>query len=178
MRTAGAPLEEVLVFFLSLSLVAFGGVGAVLPELRRRGVDVEHWLTDTEFAELYALAQATPGPPIIIVTLMGLRAAGYAGALVATAATILPTSLLVFVVARMWDRFAGSEWRNVIQQGLAPITAGLLAASAFVLVRTVDRSVASVLITATVAVVATRTRIDPLSVFVVAAVLGFLGLVG
>jgi chromate transporter len=177
MRTAGAPLQEVLGFFLSLSLVAFGGVGAVLPELRRRGVDVEHWITDAEFAQLYALAQATPGPPILIVTLLGLRAAGYPGALVATAATIVPTSLLVFAVARIWDRFAGSAWRTAIQRGLAPITAGLLAASAFVLVRTVDRSVTAVLITAAVAIVATRTRVDPLSVFAVAAVLGFLGLV-
>jgi chromate transporter len=177
MGTAGASLTEVLGFFLSLSLVAFGGVAAVLPELRRRGVDAEGWLTDTEFAELYALAQAVPGPPILIVTLMGLRAAGLPGALIATAATILPTAILAYTVARAWDRFAGTRWREAIQAGVAPVTAGLLAASAFVLVRTVDRSVVALIITAIVALLATRTRIEPLLLFAVAAALGAVGLV-
>ena len=70
--------------FAILSLFAVGGVMAVIPEMHRQAVEVSHWMTERQFADLFAIAQAAPGPNIIIVTLIGFQVAGFAGAIVAT----------------------------------------------------------------------------------------------
>ncbi len=69
--------------FALMSLFAMGGANAAFPEMYRLAVDVMHWMTDRQFADLYAIAQVTPGPNVIVVTLIGYRVAGLAGALVA-----------------------------------------------------------------------------------------------
>src|SRR5262249_49498737 len=78
-----APLAS---HFLVLSVLAFGGANAVIPEIHRDAVEVSRWMTDQQFADLFAISQASPGPNILIVALVGYQVAGVAGALVATAA--------------------------------------------------------------------------------------------
>jgi len=62
--------------FAGLSLVAFGGANAVIPEIHRQAVEVHHWMTDQDFASLFAIAQAAPGPNFLVTTLVGWKAAG------------------------------------------------------------------------------------------------------
>ena len=63
-----------------------GGANAAIPEMHRLTVEVQHWMTDQQFSDLFAIAQVTPGPNVIITTLIGYQVAGFAGALVATVA--------------------------------------------------------------------------------------------
>lgn len=79
-----SPLLTIALRFAVLSLLAVGGVTSVLPEVHRVVVDVHGWLTDAEFTRMFALAQANPGPNMLIVTLIGWRVAGLPGALTAT----------------------------------------------------------------------------------------------
>jgi len=67
--------------FLLLSVLAFGGANAIIPEIHRDAVVVSHWMSDRQFADLFAISQASPGPNILIVTLVGYHVAGVAGAL-------------------------------------------------------------------------------------------------
>jgi chromate transporter len=163
--------------FLVLSLLAFGGANAVIPEMHRQAVEVRHWMSDTEFVQLFAIAQAAPGPNVMVVTLVGWRVAGLAGALVATAAMIGPSWVLTYAVFRAWDRFKYQPWCMAIQNGLAPVTVGLVASSAFLLARAADSDTVTVLLTAGTAAVVYWTRINPLWVFAVAALLGVIGLI-
>ncbi len=73
--------------FALLALVAFGGATALLPEMHRVVVENHHWLDDATFTHLYAIAQAAPGPNVLVVTLIGWKVAGLAGALAATLAS-------------------------------------------------------------------------------------------
>ena len=75
-------LLQIAILFASLSLVAVGGANTVVPEMHRQAVDVGHWMSDTEFASLYAIVRAAPGPNMLISTLIGWRAAGLPGAFV------------------------------------------------------------------------------------------------
>ena len=117
-------------FFAVLSLFAIGGGNSAVPEMHRFAVDVQHWLTDRQFADTFALAQLTPGPNIIIVTLIGYHVAGVIGALVTTLAMCGPTGLFAFFVGRASDRFKGETWHGVLSRALVPVTLGLTAASA------------------------------------------------
>src|SRR4030095_7414186 len=120
-----SPLVALSLRFTVLSLVAVGGVTSVLPEVHRVVVDVNHWMTDVQFAQAFAIAQASPGPNMLIVTIIGWHVAALPGALVATAAMITPCATLSYSVARVWQRFQGAAWRRIVEAGLAPVTVGL-----------------------------------------------------
>jgi chromate transporter len=170
-----SPLTALAGYFALLSLFAVGGANAAIPEMHRVAVDVMHWMSDRQFADMFAIAQVSPGPNIVIVTLIGYHVAGFAGAAVATTAMCGPTCLMAFFVSRVWDRFKDAPWRIAIQAGLVPLSLGLIAASAFVLARTADHNVYAGLITAATAAVAFFTRVNPLWMFAVAGVLGLSG---
>ena len=170
-----SPLLALFGYFALLSLFAVGGANAAIPEMHRIAVEVMHWMTDRQFADSFAIAQISPGPNIIIVTLIGYHVAGLAGAAVATAAMCGPTCIFAFFVARTWDRFKQARWRIAIQSGLVPVSLGLIAASAFVLARSADHNIYAAVITATTAFVAFATRINPLWIFAAGGLLGLSG---
>ena len=170
-----SPLTALAGYFALLSLFAVGGANAAIPEMHRVAVEVMHWMNDRQFADMFAIAQVSPGPNVIIVALIGYHVAGFAGAGVATTAMCGPTCLLAFFVSRVWDRFKDAHWRIAIQAGLVPLSLGLIAASAFVLARTADHNVYAGAITAATAAMAFFTRVNPLWMFVAAGVLGLSG---
>jgi chromate transporter len=169
------PLLAIFGYFALLSLFAVGGANAAIPEMHRIAVEVMHWMSDRQFADSFAIAQLSPGPNVIIVTLIGYHVAGFAGAGVATVAMCGPTCLLSFFAARTWDRFKDAPWRIAIQAGLVPVSLGLIAASAFVLARAADKNIYAVLVTALTVVVASLTRANPLWLFAVGGLLGLSG---
>jgi chromate transporter len=127
-----------LVQFAVLSLFAVGGACTVVPEMQRQMVEIRGWLTDRQFSELYAIAQAAPGPNVMFVALLGHFIAGVPGAIVATVAMCGPTGLLAFVVSRVFERFRAARLTVAIQAGLVPVTIGLIAASALIIARASD----------------------------------------
>lgn len=170
-----SPLPVLAGYFGALSLFAVGGANAAIPEMHRVAVDVMGWMTDRQFADMFAIAQMSPGPNIIIVTLIGYHVAGLTGAGVATAAMIGPSCLVAYFVTRVWDRFKHARWRIAIQAGLVPVSLGLISASAFVLAQAADKTISAGLITAATAAVAVATRINPLWLFAAGGVLGLSG---
>lgn len=170
-----STLTALAVIFSQLSLVAFGGGNTVLPEMHRQVTEVHHWLTNADFAALFALAQAAPGPNMMVVPLIGWHVAGLAGMLVSTVAIFGPSSILTAVALRLWRRFKDNPWRRAVQAGLVPVSVGLVTASALLIVRAADRTWILLAISAGVALVATRTRLHPLWLLAAGAVIGWSG---
>ena len=170
-----SPLLALAGYFALLSLFAVGGANAAIPEMHRVAVDAMHWMSDKQFADMFAISQLSPGPNVIIVALIGYHVAGLAGASVAITAMVVPTCTLAYFVARTWDRFKDARWRIAVQAGLVPVSLGLIAASAFVLARAADHTAVAGLLTAATALVAFATRINPLFLFAAGAVLGLTG---
>jgi chromate transporter len=172
-----AALAALFTRVSSLALIAFGGVNTVLPALHHQAVNEEHWMTDRDFANFFAIASISPGPNFMVLALIGYKAAGVVGAIVAIAALSVPTSLLAFAVVKVWDRFKTARWRIAIQDGLVPVTVGFVAAAAVLLIRASDNSITAYAITVATAVVGAATKFNPLWVFAFAAVAGALGFV-
>jgi chromate transporter len=171
-----AALGALVARVSSLALISFGGVNSILPALHHQAVNEQHWMTDRDFANLFALASVSPGPNFMVLTLIGYKAAGVWGAIAATIALCFPTALLVFAVVKVWDRFKTAHWRIAIQEGLIPVTVGFLGAAAVLLVQASDGSLATYAITAAVALIGTLTRFNPLWLFGIAAIAGAAGL--
>jgi len=159
-----------------LGFIAFGGFNTVLPEIHRVAVEQYHWMTDRDFANLFAVAQASPGPNVLVITLIGFKAAGIPGAAVATLALTVPTSFLAYAVVRVWDRFRTAHWRKATQAGLLPLTIGFISASSFIIIRAADITITAYLVSAATIAVAVATKVNPLWMFLVGGALGGLGL--
>jgi chromate transporter len=173
-----STLAQIAAVFAQLSLLAFGGGNAVIPEMQRQVVDLHRWMSAHEFAALYALAQAAPGPNLMVASLVGWRVAGLSGALVATGAITAPAAVLTFVVTGVWYRFRDAGWRRALQAGLLPVTAGLVMASAALLIRTTAVDWTAAAVTVVAAFFFLFTRLHPLLILGGAALAGVIGLVG
>jgi len=178
MNSDSNPILALALTFAVMSLFAVGGASSAIPEMHRVAVDVQHWLTDTQFADVFAISQLSPGPNVLIVTLIGYSVAGVAGALVATLAMCVPTAVFALYVSRFLARSSHARWPAVIQAALVPLSIGLMSASGFVLAWTSDRTVAAVLVTASAAVLASLTRLNPGWMLLAGGGLGFAGLIG
>lgn len=117
--------------FAPLSLVSIGGGPSAIAEMQHQAVLVHQWMSEREFADLFAIARAAPGPGTLLATLIGFSAAGWLGALVVSLAFFLPSSLLVYATVSIFNRW-GSRWRAAVEAGLAPIAVGLVLAGALV----------------------------------------------
>ena len=171
------PILSLAWTFGVMSLFAVGGANAAIPEMHRLAVDVQHWMTDKQFADVFAISQLSPGPNVLIVTLIGYSVAGVAGGLAATLAMCLPTAVLAYFVSRLLTRSSQSRWPGIIQAALVPLSIGLMGASGLILAVTSDRSWAAALITGVSAWLAFATRVNPFWMFLAGGCLGFAGLV-
>jgi chromate transporter len=163
--------------FAQVSLLAFGGATSALPEMHRRVVDEYGWATDSEFAEMFGLAQAAPGPNILVASLIGWKVASLPGALAGFVGVVTPASLLAYVVTRAWDRKPNERWRGLIIAALVPITIGLTLSSGYLVTLGAGRSIGADLLIAGSTAAFFWTRIHPLWWIGFGAVLGFAGLV-
>jgi chromate transporter len=177
MNPSGNSILTLVGTFALMSLFAVGGANSAIPEMHRVAVDVQHWMTDKQFADVFAISQLSPGPNVLIVTLIGYSVAGVAGALAATLAMCVPTAVLAYGVSRMLTRSTQSRWPAIVQAALVPLSIGLMGASGLILALTSDRTWVAGLVTATAAALAFATRLNPLWLLLAGGFLGFAGVI-
>jgi chromate transporter len=160
-----------------LSSISFGGFPTVLPDVRNFVVVAHGWMTDQEFANLFAIAQSIPGPNMILMmSFVGWKVWGIPGAIVSAVATFGPPCLIYFTSYRLWHRFRDAAWQRVVRGGLVPVTVGLVIASGVVMAHAADASWPAAAITAAAAVFLLNTRLNPLWMLLAGGTLGGLGL--
>jgi len=177
MNSEANPISTLIWTFGLMSLFAVGGANSAIPEMHRVAVDVQHWMNDKQFADVFAISQLAPGPNVLIVTLIGYSVAGVAGAVVATLSMCGPTAILAYYVSRLLRRSSHSPWPAIIQAALVPLSIGLMGASGLILALTSDQSWIAALITAAAAVLAFATRLNPVWMLLAGGALGFAGII-
>ena len=163
-------LLGLLLVFGPLSLVSFGGGQAIIADMQHQTVDVQHWLSDAEFADLFAISRAAPGPSTLISALIGWQVAGPAGAIVATLAIYIPSSLVEYAASRWWHARRDSPWRGILERGLAPIAVGLVFAAALTVLEAAHAGLFQIATTAVAAALLVYTRISAYALMGIVAV--------
>jgi chromate transporter len=160
-------------YFALLSLLSVGGIPAVMPEMQRLVVDVHQWMSAAEFTQMFAVAQAAPGPNVLVTALVGWKVAGAAGGAVALGAFCGPAAALSYWVGGYWDRMRDANWRKILQKALVPITVGFVASGGYVLATPHGPGWKSALIALTCAAVMSATRFNPLWLLAGGGVAGY-----
>ena len=165
-----------LLIYGQMSLLAVGGVATVLPEMQRQVVEVHGWMDARQFAALFALAQAAPGPNMLVATVVGWQVAGFPGALMATLGMVGASSVLTWFTARAWHRMRDRAWRRTAQAGLVPVTVGLVVAAAGLIAASTVHGVGTALVLAGTVAGVLATRLHPLLLLAGGAALGAFGI--
>lgn len=174
---SAGELAALFVHFTLLSLMAIGGVSAVLPDMQRYVVEANQWMSAHQFADAYALGQAAPGPNLMFVTLVGWDVAGLPGAIATTVALTVPPLVLTLMIMRFSAQNPDAPLGLAIRRGLAPITIGLMLASGWILLSSTDHNWRGYVLTALTIAAVTQTRLNPLWLIVGGAILGIAGIV-
>jgi len=166
--------------FATTALVSVGGISTMIPEIHRQAVEIYGWMTDAQFASSFAISQVAPGPNVLLMSLVGWRVAGFAGMMVATLSTIIPTSIICLVAARLENQLTHAKWYSVTRKSLPPLIVGLIFSSGVVTARAAVVDTVGVIIVIGVGLYFFLTKSNPLvSIFasiVVGVVAGRLGL--
>jgi chromate transporter len=159
-------LLALVIVFAPLSLVSIGGGASLLAEIEHQAVAVHGWTSPRQFADLFAISRVAPGPGTMLSALIGWNVAGLAGAVTASAALYLPSSLVVYAVARVWGRWRGAAWHGAVERGLAPIAAGLVLAGGLAVLRVAPGGIAVTgMAIAATALILRWPRLHPLLLF-------------
>ena len=116
--------------FFKLSLISFGGVAGVLPELERILVNEMHWITHDQFIQSYTLAQFVPGPNMVMCPMIGYQINGVSGFLAGFIGIYLAPLLIMGAFFRFYQKYQNIESVKRIELALRPLVLGLLSSTA------------------------------------------------
>jgi chromate transporter len=160
-----------------VSSISFGGFPTVLPDVRNFVVATHGWMTDREFANLFAIAQSIPGPNMILMmSFVGWKVWGFPGAVASAFATFGPPCAMYFAAYRLWHRFRNAPWQRIVRFGLVPVVMGLVIASGAVMARAADTGWRTAAVTLAATAMMLGTRLNPLWLMLAGGALGGLGL--
>jgi chromate transporter len=116
--------------FFKIGLFSFGGGYAMIPMIQKE-IEMNGWLAASEFVDIIAIAEMTPGPIAInSATFVGYKTAGFFGGMVATMGVALPSIILVFIVSSFFFKIQKNPVKIMAFYGVRPVVAGLIAAAA------------------------------------------------
>ena len=122
-------LIKLFLTFLKIGFIGFGGGLAILP-LIYQGVSKFCYISEEEFANLFGISQATPGPIAVnAATFVGFKAAGIPGALAATVGVAIPSMILVMIAVRLLDKYREHDLVKGALCGIRPATIGMIGAA-------------------------------------------------
>lgn len=128
---------ELFITFLKIGTFTFGGGYAMLPLIQSE-VIAHGWLTNEEMIDFIAISESTPGPfAVNISTYVGSMTAGFCGALLATLGVVLPSFIIILIIAKFFMMFQQNRIVQGALYGLKPAVVGLIGAAVFSVLQTV-----------------------------------------
>jgi chromate transporter len=164
---------KVFVTFAGMSLFLFGGAYVFIPLIQEIVVDGNHWVTHQEFVDAVAMGQVTPGPVLVSAAFIGLKVAGLAGAIAATAGIFVPSAIVMILCSRLLDRIKKSAIVKSALRGIRPAVVGMIAAAVVSVAKTAAPVWLSVAIFAAALIALLRFRVEAVWIIPAAGAVGF-----
>ena len=159
--------------FLKIGAFTFGGGYAMIPMIQRETVEKRGWITGEDVLDIVAVAESTPGPIAVnSATFVGYRIGGFWGALCATLGVVLPSFLIISVIALFLGQFEEIKWVRYAFTGIRAGVLALVIKALYTLFRQCPKSGFGYVVMGLAFIIAGFTPVNVLWVIVGAAVLG------
>jgi chromate transporter len=168
-------LLSMFLTFCKIGLFSFGGGYAILAMIQQEVVTKNAWITSSEFADIVAISQMTPGPIAInAATFIGYRQGGILGSVVCTLGVIFPSIILMLAITLTYIKLSKLPWFQNIFQKLRFVTLGLIAAAMILIGKTAFPDFFSIIIFVAALFVSWRWKTNPIYLLLGAAVIGMI----
>jgi chromate transporter len=168
-------LLDIFITFFKIGLFSFGGGYAMLPLIQQEVTSVHPWVSVTEFIDIVAISQITPGPIAInSATYIGYKTAGFLGSTVATLGVIMPSIIIMIIISKFFFKFKNNKYVEYAFLGLRPSTVGLIAAAAILVAYGSFIDYKSVIIFVAAFGASYKFNIDPILLTVIAGIAGYI----
>ena len=166
---------DLFITFFKIGAFSFGGGYAMLPLIEEEVIQVNSWLTSTEFIDILAISEMTPGPIAInSATFIGYKVSGVFGAAVSTLGVTLPSFIVMSIIFHFVYKFKNSPYLAWVFEGIRPVVLGLIASAAFTVAKSSFIDLKSVLISIGIFYLVTFKKFNPILSIVLAGGLGIL----
>ncbi|WFA08679.1 chromate transporter [Tissierella sp. Yu-01] len=166
-------LFDLFLTFFKIGAFSFGGGYAMLPLIEEEIIEVHNWITHTEFIDIIAISEMTPGPIAVnSATFLGYKVAGISGSVIATLGVILPSFIVMSIIFHFVYKFKNSPYIDWIFKGIRPVVLGLIASAAVSVAKSTFIDIKSVIIAIFLFYIVTFKKFNPILAIVVAGVLG------
>ena len=160
--------------FFKIGLFTFGGGYAMIPLIEREVVQRYRWVSDTEFVDLLAIAQSAPGVfAVNISVFIGNKLRGMRGALSAAVGCVLPSVVIILLIALFFSRFRHIEVVNNIFMGIRPVVVALIAVPVFNVARSAGIGWSTLWIPVLSALLIVAFGVSPIYIILIAGIAGF-----
>ncbi len=161
--------------FAFIGSLAFGGGYVMIPLIDSQVVEKLGWLTSTDFADIVAIAEMTPGPIAInTATYVGFKMGGVLGSVVATTGVVAPSFIIVMILAKLVNRFSNSPYLQWALSGVRPVVVGLIASAAWSFGAKTLVDLKSWILAGVMLLALAKTKINPILLILASFVLGIL----
>jgi chromate transporter len=168
-------LLKLYLAFLKIGTFGFGGGYAMLPLIQEEIVDKNAWLSQTDFIDIIGISQMTPGPIAInSATFVGYKAGGFLGSILATLGVVTTSFILISFANYFFNKFKDSRVLANALKGIRPALIGLIISVFITLSFESYRDLNSLLIAAIIGFLLYKTKIHPILIIIIAAILGIL----
>lgn len=166
-------LLKLFLAFFKIGAFSFGGGYAMLPLIEEEIIQVNGWLTTTEFIDILAVSEMTPGPIAInSATFLGYKVAGVLGSITATLAVVLPSFIVMSLIIHFITKFKNTPYVEWIFDGIRPIVLGLIASAAVSVGKNAFIDIKAVFIATSLFYLVSFKKFNPIMAIVLAGVLG------
>lgn len=168
------PVAKLFITFAGMSLLLFGGGYVFIPLMQHSVVDAYGWVTRKEFLDGIALGQIMPGPILISAAFIGYKVAGIGGAAAATAGMFAPSAVVMLICTRFLDGIKQSASITGALRGIRSGVLGMIVAACYVVARTAQPQIISLVIFAGALIALLRFKIETAWIIPAAGIIGFL----
>lgn len=166
-------LIKLFISFFKIGAFSFGGGYAMLPMIREEIIFKNNWITGDEFVDILAISQVTPGPVAInSATFLGYKISGILGAMTATFAVVLPSFIIILMIAHFLNKFKESKAVDYIFKGIRPAVIGLIMAAAITVGKDIFIDIKSIIIAISIFYLITFRKAHPILCITLAGVFG------
>lgn len=161
--------------FFKIGAFSFGGGYAMLPLMKETVIDSHSWITNAEFIDVLAISEMTPGPIAInMATFLGYRVSGLFGSIVATAAVVLPSFIVMSIIFHFVNKFKDSPYSDYFFRGIRPIVVGLIASAAISVAMDAYIDLKSVIISLIIFYLVTFKKLNAIYAIILAGIIGII----
>ncbi|WP_077369516.1 chromate transporter [Anaerosalibacter sp. Marseille-P3206] len=166
-------LLKLFLSFLKIGAFSFGGGYAMLPLIEKETIEIHGWLTTKEFIDILAVVEMTPGPIAInSATFLGYKVAGVWGSVVATIGVVLPSIVIILIIAHFLSKFKDSPYVDWAFRGIRPVVLGLIVSASITVARNAFIDVKSAIIAVVLFYFLAFKKLHPILAIVIAGVIG------